>query len=181
MSSEQKSKGHVTETPDTSHIKNVDVTHETSDVQVGSIAKFVVGLFVLTVATYVVLWGMFVFLERNELKIEQQHPRPPMALSGDERMPPEPRLQSAPGFGAKLEHEAASSAEKHEAKPTPSPSPKDPLWEIDVLNKQWRDTLEHGPVDEHGKRYGMPIEKAKEEVLKQGLPVREQKAESRRQ
>jgi len=27
--------------------------------------------------------------------------------------------------------------------------------------------LKNGPVDENGQRYGMPIEKAKEEVLKQ--------------
>ena len=31
----------------------------------------------------------------------------------------------------------------------------------------------HGPIDQHGNRYGMPIEKAKEEVLKQ-LPVKKQ-------
>src|SRR6185436_3270605 len=89
-------KHHVTETPDTSHIKNIDVTHETSDVQVGAIGKFVIGLFVLTVATYLVMWGMFVFMERKEAKLEQQRPRPTMALTGEDRLPPEPRLQGAP-------------------------------------------------------------------------------------
>ena len=34
--------------------------------------------------------------------------------------------------------------------------------------------LKYGPVDQSGKRYGMPIEKAKEEILKRGLPVRKQ-------
>ena len=34
-------KHHVTETPDTAHIKNIDVTHEESDVYIGGIAKFV--------------------------------------------------------------------------------------------------------------------------------------------
>ena len=38
---------HVTETPDVSHIKNLDVTHEASDVSVTGILKFVVGLTVL--------------------------------------------------------------------------------------------------------------------------------------
>ncbi len=32
---------HVTETPDVSHIKNPDVTHEASDVSVSGVAKFV--------------------------------------------------------------------------------------------------------------------------------------------
>ena len=40
-------KDHTTETPDASYIKNIDVTHETSDVYIGGIAKFVVGLLVL--------------------------------------------------------------------------------------------------------------------------------------
>jgi hypothetical protein len=41
--------------------------------------------------------------------------------------------------------------------------------------------LNNGPVDQTGKRYGMPIEKAKEEILKQGLSVREQKAAGSKQ
>ena len=39
----------------------------------------------------------------------------------------------------------------------------------------------YGPVDQNGRRYGLPIEKAKEEILKQGLPVRGQAADSRKQ
>ena len=31
--------GHVTETPDVSHIKNIDVTHEVSDVELRGIAQ----------------------------------------------------------------------------------------------------------------------------------------------
>ncbi|HKP38300.1 MAG TPA: hypothetical protein VJT71_15685 [Pyrinomonadaceae bacterium] len=170
-------KHHVTETPDTSHIKNIDVTHETSDVQVGAIGKFVVGLFVLTVATYLVMWGMFVFMERNEAKLEQQRPRPTMALTGEDRLPPEPRLQGAPGFSQSLESNRPKTEGAEEPnKITEDPhKPKDPLWEMNALRKHWNDALEHGPVDQNGARYGMPIERAKEEVLKQ-LPVRDQKA-----
>ena len=172
---------HITETPDTSHIKNVDVTHETSDVQVGSIGKFVVGLFILTVATYIVVWGMFVMFERTEAKLEQQRPRPTMAMTGEERLPPEPRLQGAPGFSEGLER-GRPKVEKEEpgAVPEDPRKPKDPLWEIKVLRAHWNDALEHGPVDQNGARYGMPIEKAKEEVLKQ-LPVRSPEALSRKQ
>jgi hypothetical protein len=163
---------HETETPDTSHIKNVDVTHETSDVQVGSIAKFVLGLSILTVGTFIVLWGMFGFLERSEAKMEQQQPRPTMAQTGDERLPPEPRLQGAPGFSESLERNQPKAEKEEPGRPPENAGkPKDPLWEINALRKHWKGTLEHGPVDQNGTRYGMPIDKAKEEVLKQ-LPVR---------
>jgi hypothetical protein len=173
--SNSKHSAHVTETPDASYIKNVDVMHETSDVQVGSIAKFVIALFVLTVATHVVLWGMFAALERNESRREQEHPRPPMALTGEARLPPEPRLQGAPAFGESLERNKhqQQSEEKHETIAADPNKPKDSLWEINALRRQWNDVLEHGPVDQNGKRYGMPIEQAKEEVLKQGLAVKQ--------
>jgi hypothetical protein len=36
-----------------------------------------------------------------------------------------------------------------------------------VLREQWQETLKHGPLDQNGHRYGMPIEQAKEEVIRQ--------------
>jgi len=163
-------KEHVTETPDTSYIKNVDVTHEASDVYIGGIAKFVVALAILMVVSFILMLGLFVSLE----KTAKDSPRSPMA---EERLPPEPRLQGAPGFAEELDKSAAAAKEtkpemSHETKAGPLP-PKDPMWEINVLRKHWDDVLENGPVDKDGKRYGMPIEKAKEEVLKQ-LPARRQ-------
>lgn len=161
---------HITETPDASHIKNIDVTHEKSDVQVGGIAKFIVGLLVLTIATFIGLWGMFLAFQKGATQKEQEVHRSPIAMTGEERLPPEPRLQSAPGFGEALEKQAAVAETPESAKSPgakPSPTPKDPLWEINALRGRWNDVLEHGPVDEHGQRYGMPIERAKEEVLKQ--------------
>ena len=165
-------KEHVTETPDTSYIKNVDVTHEVSDVYIGGIAKFVVALTVLMIVSFVLMWALF-------RSLESQATDPRRAPMAEERLPPEPRLQGAPGFAEELDKSAAAAKEKeaepsHESKAA-APGPKDPLWEINVLRKHWDDVLENGPVDKDGKRYGMPIEKAKEEVLKQ-LPVREQKA-----
>jgi len=181
--SDSKHREHVTETPDVSYIKNVDVTHEASDVQVGSIAKFVLGLLVLTIATHIALWGLFMAFERREADQEKEKPRSPMSLSDRERLPPEPRLQGAPGFAEELgKKNETAKAEAPAAKQTDeSGKPKDPLWEIRVLREQWHDVLEHGAVDQNGRRYGMPIEKAKEEILKQGLPAREQKAVGSRQ
>ncbi len=167
--SDAKDKNHVTDTPDVSYIKNVEVAHEASDVYIAGITRFVVALFVLTVAVYVMMWGLF--------------RASPMALSDKERLPPEPRLQGAPAFAETLER-AKKQEQSEERSATAGEGlqkPRDPQWEIKALREQWNDVLEHGPMDEHGNRYGMPIERAKEEILKQGLPVREQKAVGSRQ
>ena len=171
--SNSKHDGHVTETPDVSYIKNVDVNHETSDVNVPGIVKFLVGLSVLTVATFVLMWGLFRSLEKKVT----EPPRSPMALTEKDRLPPEPRLQGAPGFAEDLEK--TTTVKKDEAAHAPAitlgpPLPKDPLYEIKILRRHWDDVLANGPADQSGRRYGMPIEKAKEEILRQGLPVRKQ-------
>jgi hypothetical protein len=147
------------------------VTHEVSDVYIEGIAKFVLALFLLMVVSFVLMWALFRVLKSNTAET----PPPPMALSDKERLPPEPRLQGAPGFAEELDKSAAAAQGK---KPETSveiskgaPPPKDPMWEIKVVREQWEDVLKNGPVDQNGQRYGMPIDKAKEEVLKQ-LPVR---------
>ena len=105
-----------------------------------------------------------------------------MALSEKDRLPPEPRLQGAPGFAEELEKAAQAKKENKaegskEIKST-APIPRDPMWEIRMVHDQWNDVLKNGPVDENGNRYGMPIEKAKEEVVKK---LEQQKAVGRTQ
>jgi hypothetical protein len=162
-------KHHTTATPDTSHIKNIDVTHETSDVYISGIAKFVLGLFILIVVSFVLMLGMFWMFKSQPVAGEK--PRSPMARSDQERLPPEPRLQSAPGFGEELEKTAPPEKENGVASSkqntADAPVSRDPLWEIRILRNQWDDVLKNGPTDQSGKRYGMPIEQAKQEVLKQ--------------
>ena len=171
-------KHHITETPDTSYIKNIDVTHEVSDVYIGGIAKFAIGLFILMVASFVMVWALFRILESKSV----DQPPSPMALTEKDRLPPEPRLQAAPGFAQELDKTAQAQREnKAELSPEikgNTPAPKDPRWEIRVLRDQWNDVLKNGPVDQNGQHYGMPIEQAKEQVLKQ---LELQKAESRKQ
>jgi len=154
---------HVTETPDVSHIRNVDVTHEASDVYVKGIATFILALTVMTIVVYLAMWGLFRVLSAQEQKKEE--PRSPMAMSSQERVPPEPRLQSAPGFGEELSKQAGIE-EKHKD------LPKDPLWEVKVLREHWKNTLEQGVKDQSGKVVVKPIEEAKKELLQKGLPAR---------
>lgn len=153
---------HVTETPDVSHIKNVDVVHETSDVNVPALLKFVLALTIMTVVVYFLMLFLFNVLNKQEARNEP--PAGPMAMTEKESLPPEPRLQAAPGF--------AEDLTKAVADPHPE-APKNPLWEIRVLREQWERTLKEGLKDQSGKPVGIPIEEAMQKVVSgQGLPTR---------
>lgn len=153
---------HATETPDVSHIMNPDVTHEASDVSVSGVLKFVVGLTVLTVAVFVLMWGLFRFFNAQE---SEKEPDPgPMAMSPQERLPPDPKLQAAPGFGVKLESGEVIQLEKRE-----------PEAEYVVLREQWERQLNCSSGDHEGapKPGCVPIHDAMEKLFEgKGLPVR---------
>src|SRR6266545_2789560 len=83
--------GHPTETPDVSHIRNVDVTHELSDVSVEGVLKFIVGLTIMTAVTFGLMWAVFRVLNSEASKRDVQAPPGPMAMTEEERRPPEPR------------------------------------------------------------------------------------------
>jgi len=156
---------HVTETPDVSHIKNIDVTHEASDVSVSGILKFVVGLTVLCVAVFVLMLGLFRFLNAQETVKEP--PAGPMAMSEKERLPPEPRLQAAKGFGVKLENGETVDLEKRE-----------PEAEYRVLREQWERRLNCQSaegVSDLGTTC-TPIEAAMEKLIQSGVAVRPEKS-----
>ena len=180
---------HQTETPDVSHIKNIDVTHEASDVSVSGIVKFAVGLTVFSVIVAVLMWGLFIFLNAQEEKKETQPG--PMAMSKEERLPPEPRLQSAPGFGVKMENGKWVPLENRE-----------PQAEFRVLHEQWQQKLnckepaskDHSakpgdrvaqaanhdaPAADHGdssrspaRAPCIPIDEAIQKLIEKGLPSR---------
>jgi len=162
---------HATETPDVSHIKNVDVTHEASDVNISGILKFVMGLTVLGVVVFVLMWGMFRLLNAQEA--EKEPPAGPMAMTEKERLPPPPRLQAARGFEVKLENGEVVNLEN-----------KEPEAEYRVLREQWERRLNCHSEDETpshmsaAARAGtspncVPIEEAMKKLLEGGgLPVR---------
>ena len=153
---------HATETPDVSHIKNLDVTHEASDVSVSGVLKFVLGLTVLTVAVFVLTWGMFRFMSAQEAEKE---PEPgPMAMTKEERLPPDPKLQAAPGFEVTLESGEKVNLEN-----------KAPEAEYRVLREQWERQLncDHTEPGEPRSVQCLPINSAIEKLFEgKGLPVR---------
>ena len=147
---------HVTETPDVSHIKNLDVTHEASDVDVAGVLKFVIALSVLGVAVFVLMWAMFRFLYAQA----EKEPNPgPMAMKPEERLPPDPRLQAAKGFGVKLETGEWVNLENRE-----------PEAEYRVLREQWVRQLHCKSMEgvENTSANCTPIETAIDKLLSGG-------------
>ncbi|HKR61995.1 MAG TPA: hypothetical protein VJS64_20070 [Pyrinomonadaceae bacterium] len=144
--------GHVTEIPDVSYIKNVDVTHETSDVNVPALLKFVLALTIMTAVVYILMLFLFKFLNAQEA--QKEPPAGPMAMTEQESLPPEPRLQSAPGFGVKLENGQWVTLEKRE-----------PQAEYRVVRQQWLQSLTEGPKDQAGRSVGIPIDEAMQKFV----------------
>jgi hypothetical protein len=72
-----------------------DVAHEGSDVNVRAIAQFGVGLLVLGAAIYLVVWLFFGFLSVRASRASTQLAYP-LAAGQQDRVPPEPRLQTNP-------------------------------------------------------------------------------------
>lgn len=150
--------GHVTETPDMSHLRNVDVTHELSDVNVAGILKFVAGLTVMTIGVFFLMWLLFNVFNAQEAKKESDRPRGPMAMTEQERLPPDPRLQAAPGFGVKLENGQWVNLEKSE-----------PQAEYRVLREQWERELQDGKKNSSGRVIELPIDEAMRQVIQEGV------------
>jgi hypothetical protein len=141
------------ETPDTSHIRNLDVTHETSDVNVGAIVKFVVWLCVAAIAIHLLMNGLFEFYAANAAKLDPAAPK--IARSKAEMLPPEPRLQLAPGH------------------------PMHPLAEGENFMREQKAALEnYSWIDQQRGIVHIPIEQAKQLVLSKnifGVPIDSQR------
>ena len=154
-----------------SYIMNVDVTHEASDVNVEAIAKFIVALTIMTAVTCGLMWLLFNVLNRQAATKDAGAAPGPMARSEAERLPPEPRLQGAKGFGLKLETGEVIDLESVTV-------PGQPQAEYRVLRQQWEETLQNGKTDANGKLVAIPIQEAMKKVLEtNALPLRQQNGE----
>jgi hypothetical protein len=75
------------------HIDQPTVHHEESDVNVRAIFGFAGALIVVAIVVHLAAWGMFVYFADREAG---RAPEFPMAVAGEPREPPLPRLQVAP-------------------------------------------------------------------------------------
>jgi hypothetical protein len=158
----------IHETPDVSYIHSEGTFHEHSDVSVSGIAKFTLGLFIFTVFTFGLMKFMQVGFE--EAAKQSDPPANPMMVKdrNNEKdmkaiLPPEPRLQLAPGF--RYVRKDGKTIDLTLGSPTA---------EWAEFQKEYKEIQEKGLKDEKGNYVIKPIEEAEKEVLKQGLPVRPQ-------
>ncbi len=158
----KKRRDDIHTTPDVTHIHNPEVAHETSDVNIKAILQFTFGLLLFAVVVHILMWGMLKFFESRESKQEQKSPRSPMAFTPKERLPNEPRLQAAPGFGDDLD---IGEGKNLELQP--------PEAEYKILSERWNAILKNGQKDPAtGAVTALPIEQAMKQVVETGLPVR---------
>ena len=140
---------------DSAKITNSGVAHERRDVNTRGIVIFGVTLLVCTIVIYLILWGL---LRHFEVRMERLEAKAPLLAHERQQVPPEPRLQGAPG------HENS------------------PAIDIEKLHAQETQMLiSYGWVDSKTGVVRIPIEDAKKLLLQKGLPVREQAGEGRKQ
>jgi hypothetical protein len=131
-----------------------DKPYEPNDVRVKGILYFAVGLVILIVVTFSLMWALLGVM-RDESRAEKETAGP-MAMSEIESLPPEPRLQAAPGFGV----DGPNGRVNMELSA--------PQTEYRELRRQWDEALKKGEVDPAtGTMVMMPIDTAKEKLLQE--------------
>lgn len=139
---------------------NYDKAYETNVVGVRGIIYFAAGLFVLIVVTF----GLMLVLENvveDRAKERDRQEQNPMQMSAQEALPPEPRLQVAPGFGVG-EGEDRVNLEL-----------KSPHSEYTEVEKQWEKTWRDGQRDpQTGTVATLPIEEAKQRLLQENVKAK---------
>jgi hypothetical protein len=83
------------ETSQVGDLRNPEVAHESSDIRVRVVGWFMFWLMIGLLVVVVLMWGLFRWLAYQE-KTSEPAPRS-LVGQGQERLPPEPRLQLAPG------------------------------------------------------------------------------------
>ncbi|HBE82475.1 MAG: hypothetical protein JNK51_14535 [Blastocatellia bacterium] len=138
---------------------DLDLGYERNDIQIKGIVYFAVGLFVLVVITFGLMWALYGVLEDEAS--QRLKSNNPMLVSEKDRLPAEPRLQGAPGFGVD------SPKGRVNLELT---APQSEYWE---LQKQWKDVWANGiKHPETGTLIVMPVNKAKEKYLSQPIKAR---------
>jgi hypothetical protein len=138
-------------------IADLNKAYEENEIGLKGILGFGIGLFLLIVVTFGLMWALFYKLTQYHAD-EQEANRNPMALSEMQRLPPEPRLQEAPGFGV----DTARGRVNLEL--------SSPQSEFHVLRDEWNEILKHGEKDpKTGTTVIMPIDEAKQKLLEQNV------------
>jgi flagellar biosynthesis/type III secretory pathway M-ring protein FliF/YscJ len=138
----------------------VGVGHEASELKIGPVVWFVIGLSVATIVIGLLVAGLFSTLGKRE----ESSSASPSPLAGErQKLPPEPRLQLAP-----------STVEQLEGNKPPNLKQDHPLQEMKRLRAEEERTLNsYGWVDEKAGTVRIPIDEAKKRLLEKGIPTRQ--------
>lgn len=143
------------------HEKNYvdfDKQYENNLIGLKGIIYFAGGLFLLVVVTFGLMWFLENIMEEQSVASKDQ--MNPMTMKGEERLPPEPRLQAAPGFGV----ESPKGYVNLELKA--------PQSEYRELHQQWEKVWAEGQKDpKTGTVISLPIDEAKNKLMQQNAQV----------
>lgn len=138
---------------------DLNIPYEQNEIQLKGILGFGVGLLLLIVITFGLMWAFLNTL--RDYSKENAGPANPVAQTERERLPPEPRIQSAPGFGVPSDTGWVNMELS---------APQSEYWE---LSRQWKELWEKGRKDpKSGVVTAMPISVAKEKLLSQNVKAR---------
>jgi hypothetical protein len=138
-------------------VKNSNKTYEDNDIKLRGVVGFGLFLLALIVVTFVLMW----ILEFKILEPQFVEQVSPMAMKPSEKLPPEPRLQSAPGFGV----DGPNGRINLEL--------REPQAEYREQLKMWNELEAKGQKDEKsGTVVIMPMSEAKAKLIEQGLKSR---------
>ena len=139
---------------------NSELPYEENIIGMKGIVYFGVGLFLLIVITFGLMWVFQYQVLQPDMEARNKENENPMAMSNRERIPTNLQLQSAPGFG--VDDPKTGTRINLEL--------REPQAEYRVLLKQWEDQWENGEkvIDKETKKetiVSLPIEAAKEKFL----------------
>lgn len=129
-----------------------NLPYEENEIRLKGIIYFAVGLVLLIVVTFGLMWSLLRVL--RDYRSENLGQQNPMAMNEKERLPAEPRLQMAPGFGVDTERGRVNLELSY------------PQSEYRVIREEWDKELEKGQKDPATGSYSvLPIDQAKDKVL----------------
>lgn len=138
---------------------NFDRTYETNIIGARGVIYFAAGLFLLIVVTFGLMY--FLLNVMADQAAETKDVKGPMAMSPKENLPPEPRLQAAPGYGVESEKGFVNLELKA------------PQSEYRELRDQWEKLWKDGQKDaKSGTVVTLGIEEAKNKMLQGNVQTR---------
>lgn len=130
-----------------------DKTYEQNVIGLKGIVYFGIGLFFLIVVAFGLMWALQSVLEDYAVETKDKANVNPMMLKDKDRLPPEPRLQGAPGFGVDGPNGRVSLELQI------------PQAEYRTLQSIWNEELKTGQKDAQGNAVTLPISEAKNRLL----------------